>query len=305
MNVSSLGTRKLAMTLKQPAGLTIRTGPFTCRISSSIRSIADGIRLLYGDFHLGNNDDFADFHVRLAKPNSLRRWFRPQVIFHSDNLVPFTPLSIDHALPMLEWGLNWCISSYSNQYLILHAAVVEREGHAVIMPAPPGSGKSTLCAGLVNRGWRLLSDEMTLISRKTGEIISVPRPVSLKNQSIEVIRQYAPGVVISGESRDTAKGTVAHMKPPADSVNKDKIPALPAWIIFPKYIPGAEASLVTRSKAQTFIEVAENAFNYSLLGSEGFRMLGNLIDACDCYSFNYCNLDDALTIFNALKIPSR
>jgi predicted ATPase len=31
----------------------------------------------------------------------------------------------------------------------------------VILPAPPGSGKSTLCAALVTRGWRLLSDELT------------------------------------------------------------------------------------------------------------------------------------------------
>jgi predicted ATPase len=33
--------------------------------------------------------------------------------------------------------------------------VVERDGHALILPAMPGSGKSTLTAALVQRGWRL------------------------------------------------------------------------------------------------------------------------------------------------------
>lgn len=303
MNVGSLGVHAVADKLKQSAGLTIQTGPFICNIVSSIDSVAEGMHLLYGDFPLLEEAGFADFHVRVERPRNLRRWFRPQVLFHSDNHIPFTPLALDHALPMLEWGLNWCISSYSNQYLILHAAVIEKGGRAVIMPAPPGSGKSTLCAGLVNRGWRLLSDEMTLVSRKTGAIIPVPRPVSLKNRSIEVIRQYAPEVVISRASHDTAKGTVAHMKPPHSSLENAHVPARPAWIIFPRYVADAPPALVSRSKAQTFIEVAENAFNYSLLGAEGFRVLGELVDGCDCYRFSYSNLDDALEVFNALQIP--
>ncbi len=97
---------------------------------------------------------------------------------------------------MLEWGLNWCVSAHCHQYLIFHAAVIEKSGRALILPAPPGSGKSTLCAGLVNRGWRLLSDELTLIDIASCGVVPLPRPVSLKNASIDVIRAYAPAAAI-------------------------------------------------------------------------------------------------------------
>lgn len=90
-------------------------------------------------------------------------------------------MPVGHAFPQLEWAMNWCISTQANFYLLLHSAVIERNGFAAIMPAPPGSGKSTLCAALINRGWRLLSDELALISLHDQNIYPLARPVGLKN----------------------------------------------------------------------------------------------------------------------------
>jgi hypothetical protein len=178
--------------------------------------------------------------------------------------------------------------------------VVEKNGLAAILPAPPGSGKSTLAAGLVLSGWRLLSDELTLIDRKTGLIQPLPRPVSLKNKSIDVIRQFAPDVHINRASHDTVKGTVAHMRPPRDSVRRQHETARPGWVIFPKWEAGAAATLTPRSQAQPFMFLAQNAFNYSHLGADGFRVGTTLIDQADCYDFHYSALDEAIATFDRL-----
>ena len=119
---------------------------------------------------------------------------------------------------MFEWVLNWCVSSHAHRYLCIHAAVIEKDGHAAILPAPPGSGKSTLCAALVSKGWRLLSDELTLVRLDSGELVPLPRPISLKNASIDIIRRYAPGSVFSPVVDDTVKGSIAHLKAPAASI---------------------------------------------------------------------------------------
>jgi len=266
--------------------------------------VAEGIGLLYADYPLAEQDGFADFHVSLTPPRDLRRWFKPQVLFLSDGYPPFKPLPLDQAFPMFEWGLNWCVSSHANRYLIIHAAVVEKGGYAAILPAPPGSGKSTLCAALVNRGWRLLSDELALIRVSDGKLIPLPRPVSLKNASIDIIRHYEPSATLSREVADTMKGTVAHMKAPADSVARASEAVRAAWVIFPKYQADAAACLEALPQSRAFMRVAENAFNYSLLGVKGFETLAGLIDASLCYDFTYSKLDEAIETFDALKPPT-
>ena len=279
----------------------MRTGPFSLRVQSSLRAVAEGLFELYGQFEVRDTQNaFADFHVEINSPRGLRRWFRPQANFSFDGDYPFKPLPLDQAYPMLEWGLNWCVSMHAHQYLIIHAGVVEKNGLAAILPAPPGSGKSTLTAALVLSGWRLLSDELTLIDRKTGLIHPLPRPISLKNESISVIRGFNETAFINRASHDTAKGTVAHMRPPRESVRRQHEPARPGWVIFPKWIAHAPATLTPRSKAETFIYLAQNAFNYSHLGVDGFKVGTQVIEQTDCYDFQYSRLDEAIAIFNTL-----
>jgi HprK-related kinase A len=263
--------------------------------------VSEGVGLLYADYPLVEQADFADFHVSLTYPRNLRRWLKPQVLFLFDGYPPFKPLPLDQAFPMFEWGLNWCISSHVNHCLIIHAAVVEKDGYAAIMPAPPGSGKSTLCAALVSRGWRLLSDELALVRVGDGKLIPLPRPISLKNESIEIIRRYEPNATLSRKVADTIKGTVAHMKAPADSIARATEVVQVAWIVFPRYQAGATACLETLSQSRAFMRVADNSFNYSLLGLNGFKTMTSLIDASLCYDFTYSKLDDAIKIFGALK----
>lgn len=298
--LGSLSTTHILRRLRGPGGLALQTGSFVVRIHSPLAAVAEGVALLYRDFPLAADQDFTDFHVRVYPPAGLRRWWHPQVLFALDQIIPFKPLPAGQAFAMLEWGLNWCVSNYAHQFLMLHAAVIARDGRAVILPAPPGSGKSTLCAGLVNRGWRLLSDELTLIDRITGLITPLPRPVSLKNQSIEVIRGFAPEAVLGPVAHDTAKGTVAHMRPPAASVQAAAELARPAWIVMPRYQAGAAAELSPLPRGEAFIQAADQSFNYSLLGREGFEAMGRLVEHCDCLRFHYGELEEAVQVFDRL-----
>lgn len=282
------------------AGLCLRTGPFSLRIRSDVDAVQTGVALLYADHALVDDGEFCDFALDLMHVRGLRRWLRPQVRVYHDHLPMFEPMPLGHALPLLEWSLNWCTCSQAHQYLIFHAATIERHGHAVVMPAPPGSGKSTLCAGLIHRGWRLLSDELALLSLDDGLLYPLVRPVSLKNRSIDIISAYAPGSVFSAASHDTAKGTVAHLKVPRAHLDRMHEPARPGWVVFPRYVADAPALLSPRPKPDTVMHLSRNLFNFGITGVAGFEALTQLVGASDCFDFSYGRLDDAVAVFDEL-----
>lgn len=272
--------------------------PFVVRIRSNISELAEDIGLMYQDFPVLDPNCFADFHVEVSYERGIRRWFKPLARFYFDGRPSFIPLPVHQAFPMLEWGINWCIAAHSHGFLIVHAAVIERQGMAVILPAPPGAGKSTLCAALINRGWRLLSDELALYDSENKWLYGMARPVSLKNQSIEVIRNHTPVAEITSPVPDTTKGTVALLRPPSDSVLQVKTPAKPTRIVLPRYQAGAETLLEPLSKGKTFMLIAEQSFNYNVHGREGFEAVGSLVDSCECFEFTYSCLTDAERVFD-------
>ena len=75
---------------------------------------------------------------------------------------------------------------------------------------------------------------------------------------------------------------------------------MPTAIIFPKYRKGANIELSPLSKGRTFLELAENSFNYHILGSTAFGALTAMLDQCECFRLNYQNLDDAYTTLGNL-----
>lgn len=299
LTVAALGARALAQRLRGP-GLRLQTGPFVARVRSPLPALARTLGRMYADYPVLGDTVPADFDLLFTGARGLRRFIRPQVRFHYDGMAPFQPLPLAQAFPMFEWAMNWCVSSQAHSWLVIHAAVVEKGGAAVILPAPPGSGKSTLCAALVARGWRLLSDELTLVRLADGRIDPLPRPVSLKNGSIGVIRAWAPAAELSPPVADTLKGTVAHMRAPGASVARAGEPAVPAWIVFPKWRAGAAAEMVPVAQARAHLRLAENAFNYSLLGANGFAAAARLIDGTRTFDFSYGALDDAMAVFDRL-----
>jgi HprK-related kinase A len=247
---------------------------------------------LYGEFPMRDSVE-GHFDVAVVGGRGLHRWVRPQAAVVINGTTPYLPLPASLAGAMLEWGLNWCIGR-AHHLVVLHAAVVERGGRALILPAPPGSGKSTLCAALAYSGWRLFSDEFALIDPATGIVWPVPRPISLKEASIDIIQARHPEVVFGPEGRDVEGVRFAHARPPSASVTRANEPATPAWIITPRYVPGSPTVLTPLPKAQALVSLADQSFNYNYLGDAGYLCLSQLVQRVECYSLEYSDLDDAL-----------
>ena len=275
-------------------------GPFNISLQTDIPDFLQTFIKMYSSLPLITEPNISDFHIRIKQKQGIRRFLRPQSVFSIDNVKPFEPYHYSHAYPLGEWGLNWCIALSAHKNIMLHSAVLEHKGVAIIFPAKPGSGKSTLCSALMLRGWRLLSDEFGLVDPASGQLIPIPRAIPLKNNSVSVIRDFSDQAVLGPLFRGTKKGDVAHLAPTKDSIKYQNNRVKPALVIFPEYNTNTHCNLVKQEKSMAFVRITDNSFNYYLAQNRGFKVLSKLIQDCDSYSLQYSHLNDAISALNQL-----
>ncbi|MBK7260773.1 MAG: HprK-related kinase A [Rubrivivax sp.] len=275
-------------------GLWLDLGALTLHVRSCAENLPAQLQACYPEFPFVTRSDWADVHVRLEPGRGLRRFIKPQAVFLADAREVFAPFPADSPLPLMEWGANWLIGQRTHHLLLLHAGALERDGRALVLPALPGSGKSTLTAALSHRGWRLLSDEFGAFDPMTGQFRAMLKPVALKNESIEVIRKFEPSACIGPIFPKTRKGDVAHMAASALAVRRRKEGARPGAIVLPRWEAGSPTKLQRASPETAFSSLAFNAFNYQLLGEAGFDAVLDIVRQSPAWELVYSDLDDAI-----------
>ena len=100
--------------------------------------------------------------------------------------------------------------------------------------------------------------------------------------------------------QETLKGAVGHFKPPRDSVLRADQPALPGWVVLPRFEANAPTQLQPLSKGRAMMRLIECSFNYNVHGRQGFELLADLVERSDCHEFTYSKLDEAATLFDRL-----
>ena len=263
--------------------------PFCFEITTNSHLVAENLQKIY-QFSDWSSTKPADYQLSLQHANGIRRFLKPQAQFKADQQEPFQPMLATQAYAMLEWGMNWCIASHEMQFVVIHSAVLAKDNKAILFPAPPGSGKSTLTAYLAFQGWRLLSDEMALIIPHTRTVQPFVRPICLKNRSIDLARSWFPNATFSSVATHTHKGDVVHLSPPADSWHAATLPAEIVAVVFPRYTAETELEIYQLNQAQSFMQLASNAFNYGVIGSEGFETLTSLIAQVPGFEVCYNNV---------------
>ncbi len=73
--------------------------------------------------------------------------------------------------------------NYIDDYLILHAGVISRDGKGFIIMGPSSFGKTTLVMELVSRGYKFLSDEYCSIRVNDYYVEPFPRTLGIKESS--------------------------------------------------------------------------------------------------------------------------
>ena len=275
----------------------LQVGPVAFRVGSQWAGPLAALGALYSGYP--EPDGVCDFTVRLEAETPWRRLVRPSVAIRGDYTLPdAAPLPLAQGLLAAEMGMNLQMALGQKRFLLLHAAVVERGGRAMLLTGHSGSGKSTLAALLGERGWRFLGDEFALVDPGDGRVHPFPRAVSLKNESIYIFEEKAPerlGPLLTG----TPKGRIRHLRPNRQAIARMAEPAEPALILFPRFGRDFPAEVRPVGAAEVFVRLTQASTNYVTLGERGFGALAALT-RLPARAFDFSNGDEAIALVEGL-----
>lgn len=302
--LETLSDRELRTALSR-GHLQMHLGAVTCSVHIKRREILPFLQHHYGHARVRTGDDIVHFNLQLDAPSLLRRFIRPQIMPLYTGFKNILPLSTALTPLAFEMGMNLHVALGTARHLLLHAGVVaDTSGRAIIMPATSGGGKSTLTALLMQRGYRLLSDEFGIMDLKSGSFHAFNRPVSLKNESIKLIRDLVGQDELGPVYRDTPKGDVAFLRPRPSDFESRTLPALGKVIVYPSFDPNAPkgGALEDVKASDSMLRLISGSTNYKMTAEAGFKRLTKLVSRVPSYSIRYASAEDSLKLLEKIGI---
>jgi hypothetical protein len=135
---------------------------FRCKEPSAASESPAGLRLPPGlapGFCRGYFDGVGQFEIREGR----------EITIEPDPGVP------EDSLRTVLLGACLSILMHQRRLLVLHCSAVRTERGAVVFAGKSGTGKSTLVSAFLERGYRILADDMLALTlNESGEVIALP-----------------------------------------------------------------------------------------------------------------------------------
>jgi hypothetical protein len=183
--------------------------------------------------------------------------------------------------------------------IAFHAAMVAGRDKGIMLCAPRESGKSTLTAYLIARGFDLLADEPTLLHLDTASASPLPFPLSLKEGSWDVLGHEWPQLA----------GAPVHLRSDGMKIrllHPPRLPVLPqrlTHIVFPEYSPSAAGCVERFSPLRSLSFLNEGGMLLaSQLKRDTFEAFLRLIMNTPAYAIQYASLEMAEQMIDDLSV---
>jgi len=185
----------------------------------------------------------------------------------------------------------------AQSYLIsLHSASVEKDDKVLVMPAVAESGKTTLTATLLHKGFKLFSDEVTVMDFK-GYIHPLPFCMNVKEGSWTILKEMYPHLHTKDVHSRFDNQNIRFLPP--ENIQKERKKA--TYIVFPKYIQNAKTSLVALSATDTLLKIKEAHYQVQHdMDQNKFELILKNLISLPSYMLEYSNLEEAEDLINKL-----
>ncbi len=201
-------------------------------------------------------------------------------------------------------SLVWTTTVDGHEFFLdIHAGVIGDGARCILLPAPPGSGKSTLTAALVHAGYQYFSDEVALLEEGSFHVFPFRwRSASRRRASMHWLTGSRSCANCRPHERGDGK-QVVYMPPPRERLPDNRRP-----------VPGGGAGLSTVRAGRDDVvgeplegRCAQTADGRVRGGSgaPGFRKgrsAGQWVSRTPCLGLTYGSTESAISVVRSLFV---
>jgi hypothetical protein len=181
--------------------------------------------------------------------------------------------------------------------ILVHAGAVSWKAKGILLPAEKGSGKTTLVAGLIRAGFDYLTDEAAVIDPESGWLHPYPRPLSLKDPTVDLFPGLRENLPRELGSRKLLMTPVSPSALRRRSVGRS---CRVQFVVLPQYRADGPTLLSRISRSEALVALAENSFNFEHFGPKGFNVLADIVKDAECYRLSMQNLESSVLAIQEL-----
>jgi hypothetical protein len=221
--------------------------------------------------------------------------------------------AVDHCLrietlaPMVKQALGAAaVNDVQALALHLHAAMLRRNGTALLLPAAPGGGKSCLAAALARASdFAYHTDEITLLERAALKVRGLPAALAVKDGGWPVLEPLYPEIRSLTTHRRADQTVVRYLPPPVQS----RDPALDRsyavrWIVFPRYAPSTPNHIERLARVEALQLVFDECLALRMeLTSHTVQELIDWISGIECYTMTFSDIQEAVRLVDGVCGP--
>jgi hypothetical protein len=179
----------------------------------------------------------------------------------------------------------------------LRAGGVAWQGHGIIVAGPSGSGKSSLAAWLVDRGFDYLSDELMLLREADGRVAGLRRALVVEAGATERISRF-PAFARAARIRCGSNLALSVPEPGAD-ISREPLDC--RLLIFPEFVAGSRLQIRTVTSAKAGLRLIHCNLNARDLADGGFGAISRFARRTAAISLTYGDFDQLQGVLDPLS----
>ena len=218
--------------------------------------------------------------------------------------------ALDQLAPLVKSAVWRTVLLDEPYFLDIHAGVVSDGRACMLLPAAPGSGKSTLTAALVHAGFEYFSDEIALLAEDDLAVLPVPLALCVKDTGIDALASRWPRLTTLPIHRRFDGKRVVYLPPACEQRPADERPRPVRALVFPTFVPGHATSFAAMPRPEALQALLSQCLRVARpLEVERVERVVQWIAKLPCYALRYGETDAAVaavcTVFPRPADPHR